>query len=105
MVLKLKAIEGMRSEEVAKISGLCHTSVNKIVSRYKAEGIEAIFGKQVLEFLEREAAALDYTRIILETGTVNEKAVRFYLSNGYRVCENYGKYVGRADSVCFSKDL
>ncbi len=46
LVLKLKAIDGMRSEETAKISGLCHTSVNKIVNRYQAQGMEAIVGKR-----------------------------------------------------------
>ena len=62
-------------------------------------------GKQVLQFLEREAARLGYSQIILETGTVNEKAVRFYLANGYSVCDNYGKYVGCDASVCFCKLL
>lgn len=62
-------------------------------------------GKRVLEFLEREAARLNYSKIILETGKVNEKAVRFYLANGYSVCANYGKYADRDDSVCFCKAL
>ena len=46
LALKLKAVDGMRSDEAAKISGVCHTSVNKIVNRYKAEGIGAIVGKR-----------------------------------------------------------
>ena len=37
-VLLLKAIDGTRSEETAKISGLCLKSVNKIVNRYQAQG-------------------------------------------------------------------
>ena len=77
MVLKLKAIEGMRSEEVAKISGLCHTSVNKIVSRYKAEGIEAIVGKRHhggrrYMTLEEEKAFLAQFRSEWESGKVIE---------------------------------
>lgn len=46
LALKLKAVDGMRSDEAAKIVGLCHSSVNNIVRRYKAEGIEAIVGKR-----------------------------------------------------------
>lgn len=46
LALKLKAIDGMRSDEAARIVGICHSSVNNIVRRYKAEGIEAIVGKR-----------------------------------------------------------
>lgn len=46
LALKLKAMDGMRSDETAKISGLGHATVNQIVNRYKAEGIEAIVGKR-----------------------------------------------------------
>ena len=46
LALKLKAIDGMRSDEAGKISGVNHDTVNKIVVRYKAEGIAAIIGKR-----------------------------------------------------------
>lgn len=46
LVLKLKAIDGMRSDETAKIVGICHSSVNKVVNRYKEEGMQAIVGKR-----------------------------------------------------------
>ena len=75
--------------------------LKRMYAREKGRGV----GKRLLEFLEGEAARLGYQRIVLETGTVNEKAVRFYLSNGYAVCENFGKYVGCDDSVCFDKTL
>jgi len=75
--------------------------LKRMYAREKGRGV----GGQLLKFLEREAALLGYKRIILETGTVNERAVRFYLSNGYSVCENYGVYAGRDDSVCFDKTL
>lgn len=75
--------------------------LKRMYAREKSRGV----GKRLVEFLEAEAARLGYKRIILETGTVNENAVRFYLSNGYSVCENFGKYIGRDDSVCFSKTL
>jgi len=77
LALKLKAIDGMRSDEVAKISGLCHTSVNKIVSRYKAEGIAAIVGKRHhgghrYMLLEEEKAFLAQFRAEGESGKVIE---------------------------------
>jgi GNAT superfamily N-acetyltransferase len=75
--------------------------LKRMYAREKGRGV----GKRLLEFLEGEAARLGYKRIILETGAVNENAVRFYLSNGYAVCENYGMYIGRVDSVCFDKTL
>jgi GNAT superfamily N-acetyltransferase len=62
-------------------------------------------GKSLLAFLETEAARLGYRAMALETRRVNEKAVRFYLANGYGICENYGRYAGRAEAVCFRKEL
>lgn len=44
LALKLKAVDGMLSKEVGTITGLHETSVNRIVSRYQKEGIEAIVG-------------------------------------------------------------
>ncbi len=62
-------------------------------------------GRRLLAFLEGEAAGLGYRAIALETRKVNEKAVRFYLANGYRICDNYGIYAGRPEAICFRKDL
>jgi putative acetyltransferase len=75
--------------------------LKRMYARVKGRGV----GKALLSFLEQQAARLNYRKIILETGTVNVGAVRFYRSNGYEVCENYGEYAGREDSVCFVKDL
>ena len=46
MALKLKAVDGMRSDEAGKLLGMYTSSVNRIVNRYKAEGMEAIVGKR-----------------------------------------------------------
>lgn len=46
LTLKLKAIDNLRSDEVAAITGLHRTSVNRIVARYKEEGMEAMVGKR-----------------------------------------------------------
>ena len=75
--------------------------LKRMYAREKSRGV----GKHLLQFLEGEAARLGYKKIVLETGAVNEKAIRFYRSNGYSVCENFGKYFGRTDSICFEKTL
>ena len=42
LTLKLKAIDGLRSDEIATIVGIHKTSVNRILARYKEEGMEAM---------------------------------------------------------------
>ena len=46
LTLKLKAIDGMRSDEIAAIVGIHKTSVNRILARYKREGMQAMVGKR-----------------------------------------------------------
>lgn len=46
MTLKLKAINGIRSDEIATNVGIHRTSVNRIIARYKKEGMEAMVGKR-----------------------------------------------------------
>lgn len=75
--------------------------LKRVYSRVKSRGI----GGRIVEFLEEEAKSLGYLRICLETRKVNENAVRFYLSLGYKTIPNYGKYKGREEAVCFEKIL
>jgi len=44
MALKLKAVDGRRSEEIGQMVSLGQTSVNRIIKRYKEQGIEVIVG-------------------------------------------------------------
>jgi len=62
-------------------------------------------GRAVLAFLEQEARALGYRELWLETRLVNSRAVRFYEKHGYRRRENFGKYVGNHQAVCFEKAI
>ncbi len=73
--------------------------MKRVYARDKNSGV----GKKVVQFLEQRAVELGYSRIILETRIVNEKAVSFYLRNGYTIIRNYGKYVGHEEAVCFEK--
>ena len=46
LVLKLRAVDQYDNEKAGKVAGLHVTSVSRIVTRYQAEGIEAIVGKR-----------------------------------------------------------
>ena len=62
-------------------------------------------GSVILRDLEMRALKLGYRKIILETRKINDSAVRFYQNNGYTIIENYGKYQGRKEAICFQKQL
>lgn len=62
-------------------------------------------GTAVLAFLESEAARMGYRALWLSTRHVNERAVAFYQARGYQRVPNFGKYAGKAVSVCFAKRL
>lgn len=59
----------------------------------------------ILARLEREAAALGYRRVQLETGLRQPEAIALYESAGYHRIPTYGQYEGDELSVCFAKDL
>ena len=75
--------------------------MKRVYARDKNSGV----GKKIVQFLEQRALELGYSKIILETRIVNEKAVSFYLRNGYAIIQNYGKYTGHEEAVCFEKIL
>ena len=60
-------------------------------------------GAALLAALERQALGFGYRDVWLETRRVNARAVAFYQKHGYRVIDNFGKYVGRLDAVCLGK--
>lgn len=103
LALKLKAVDGMLSKEVGTITGLHETSVNRIVSRYQKEGIEAIVGvrhhhehrymsRQEEEDFLRQFQVRSEAGQIIETREIHlayEKAV------GHRVTRNMIYYLLR----------
>ncbi len=62
-------------------------------------------GRAALAFLEDEARGLGYRELWLETRLVNLRAVRFYEKNGYCRRENFGKYFGNPQAVCYEKAI
>ncbi|MBH0109966.1 GNAT family N-acetyltransferase [Salinibacterium sp. NG22] len=59
----------------------------------------------VLKGLEEWARAQSATELVLESGTAQPDAMRFYEREGYTRIENFGAYVGEPLSVCYSKTL
>lgn len=59
----------------------------------------------VLKGLEEWARAQSATQLLLETGTAQPDAMRFYEREGYGRIENFDDYVGEPLSVCYSKTL
>jgi putative acetyltransferase len=59
----------------------------------------------LLRALEDHARGLDITRLLLETGTGQPDAIRFYQREGYEPIEAFGPYRGEPISRCFARDL
>jgi putative acetyltransferase len=59
----------------------------------------------LLRALEDHARDLGITRLLLETGTGQPDAIRFYQREGYAPIEAYGPYRDEPLSRCFARDL
>ena len=59
----------------------------------------------VLRALEERARSRGAVRLVLETGTLQPDAIRFYTREGYTHIPLFGGYEGSAHSVCFGRDL
>jgi len=68
---------------------------------YQGKGV----GHAILSGLEQWAKELGYTSALLETGHLQEQAIKLYKRSGYVLIENYGPYIGIANSICFEKKL
>lgn len=63
------------------------------------------YASAILRELETWAKTLGYTACILETGNAQNDAVNLYKHKNYTITENYGQYIGVANSICFKKTL
>lgn len=59
----------------------------------------------VLRALEAEARRLGVTELLLETGTAQPDAIRFYEREGFTSIPQFGPYVGSAISRCYARTL
>lgn len=60
---------------------------------------------QMLQELENWAVEEGFSTAVLETGVRQVEAIRLYTVAGYQLTENYGQYIGMADSICYRKEL
>jgi len=61
--------------------------------------------KAILTELENWAKEENYSTAILETGCMQKDAIGLYQKLGYTIIENFGQYIGVANSICMKKDL
>ena len=59
----------------------------------------------LLGHLEEFGRQRGWLRLLLETGTAQPDAVRFYTREGYERVANFGYYAGLDQSLCFAKEL
>ncbi|MBN9359633.1 GNAT family N-acetyltransferase [Herbaspirillum huttiense] len=59
--------------------------------------------RQLLAWLEARACQLGYREFLLETGYLQDAAIRFYESCGYVPCGPFGTYVDDPNSVFMRK--
>jgi GNAT superfamily N-acetyltransferase len=61
--------------------------------------------KTLLDALEAEARERGATRMLLETGTEQHEAIRFYEREGYARCDCWGAYASSPVSLCYGREL
>ncbi|MFG1925191.1 GNAT family N-acetyltransferase [Cryptosporangium sp. NPDC048952] len=59
----------------------------------------------LLRALETEACVLGVRTVVLETGTAQPDAIRFYEREGYHRIGNFGPYRGEVLSVCYARTV
>lgn len=61
--------------------------------------------RAMLAALERRAAELGATRVVLETGQRQPEAIRLYETSGYEPIDGFGHYRCAPESLSFAKTL
>lgn len=78
--------------------------VKRMFAREDARGRG--IGRAVLTELEKWAAELGYTAMVLEHGNKQPEASKLYQRQGYAIIPNYGQYIGMEEtSICMRKSL
>ncbi|WP_029253638.1 GNAT family N-acetyltransferase [Paraoerskovia marina] len=90
--LRLLDVAGPPSAEIKRMF---------VVPASRGSGVASV----VLRALEDAASERGVRRLVLETGTEQPDAVRFYEREGYSEIPLYGPYVGSELSRCFARTL
>lgn len=75
--------------------------VKRMYAAQPGQGI----GSRVLAFLEQQARAAGYRRLVLSTRHANTGALAFYRGQGFTDTPNYGPYAMRPECACLAKPL
>jgi len=62
-------------------------------------------GSRLLADLESWALQAGLSRLVLETGTLQQDAIRLYRKAGFEPIERFGEYTGAPESYCYGKEL
>lgn len=80
-----------------------HAEIKRMYVSPAARGTGA--STAILRELEEYGRARGYDRLVLETGTRQPDAVRFYEREGYQRIPNFGHYTDPEASLCYGKAL
>ena len=80
-----------------------HGEIKRMFATPAARGTGAAVA--VLRALEAAARERGWTRLVLETGTAQPDAIRFYTREGYLPIEKFGHYADAELSLCFGRTL
>lgn len=72
-----------------------------VKKEYRKQGL----AKLIVNKLEEMIKDKGYKYAVLETGIKQYEAIGCYKSRGYTIIQNYGPYIGDANSVCMKKNL
>lgn len=72
-----------------------------VLPEHREKGI----ARSIMQELEQWAHNSGYSTAVLETGIKQTAAMQFYSHFGYARIDNYGQYIGNANSICMSKSL
>ncbi|WP_207426174.1 GNAT family N-acetyltransferase [Pedobacter sp. SYSU D00535] len=59
----------------------------------------------ILDEIEAWAKELNFGRLMLETGELQEQAIKLFERHGFLVTDSFGPYIGVAGSVCMAKRI
>ncbi|KAA3440455.1 GNAT family N-acetyltransferase [Rufibacter hautae] len=72
-----------------------------VLPEFRGQGIAG----RILAELERWAAELEFSTLILETGKAQPEAIRLYTKSDFKVIPNFGQYENIESSVCMQKEV
>jgi ribosomal protein S18 acetylase RimI-like enzyme len=72
-----------------------------VAPRFRGLGL----GHALLTALEAQARELGLSRVVLETGVRQTRAIALYQRAGFARIEPFGEYVGSPLSLCMAKEI